>query len=106
MIAALADLWRVFKGAGITLDRDEAAALGAPSGETISLWVAVANRHGNVVAHIACLGLYLVQVRHCRDQLAGVPMQPGNYVRAAALLVLVAPLVFAIGGVRALVSHF
>ncbi len=37
-MTALSDLWAVLHG-GIALDDAEAAALGAPAGETISLWV-------------------------------------------------------------------
>ena len=99
----LSDLAAVLKGDGIALDDAEAAALGAPNGETISLWVAMAARHGNAIAHLMCLALWLVQFRHCRDELAGVPMAPSNYVRAAILLIIFAPLVFAIGAVRKVV---
>lgn len=104
MKAAVRDLWHVLTGAGIALDKKEAEALGAPAGETISLWCAIESRHGCLIAHIACLGLYLVQFRHCRDQLAGVPMHPGNYVRAAILLVLIAPPVFTVGVCRRLLK--
>ena len=87
----LSDLWGILKGDGVRLDEDEAAALGAPAGETISVWVAMDARHGSALAHIACLALFLVQWRHCHDQLAGVPMQPVNYLRALILLLLFAP---------------
>ncbi len=87
------DLLSVIKGDGIRLDDEEAAALGAPSGETISLWCAMQARHGSALAHIACLALYLVQWRHCHDQLAGVPMKSSNYVRAFIALIAVAPVV-------------
>lgn len=96
----LTDLWAVLKGDGIALDDAEAAALGAPAGETISLWMAMQARHGSALAHLACLALWLVQFRHCTDQLAGVPMRAGNYLRAAVLLVLFAPVAFVIGAVR------
>ncbi len=88
----LSDLWAVLKGAGIRLDEEEAAALGAPAGETISIWEAMQARHGNALAHVACLALFLVQWRHCRDQLAGVPMRTQNYARAMVLLILFAPI--------------
>ena len=97
MVSAGGDLWKVLKGEGIALDDAEAAALGAPKGETISLWVALSARHGRVLAHLACLGLWLVQLRHCRDQLAGVPMQPSNYARAIILLIVFAPIAFVVG---------
>lgn len=100
-MTAIRDLWRIFKGAGIALDEYEASLLGAPSGDTISVWAAISNRHGNLIAHIACLGLYLVQWQHCRDQIANVPMRPGNYLRAAVLLIVVAPIVFTAGAIRA-----
>ena len=96
----LSDLWAVLKGDGIALDDAEAAALGAPAGETISLWMAMQARHGSALAHLACLALWLVQFRHCTDQLAGVPMRVGNYLRAAVLLVLFAPVALVIGAVR------
>jgi len=89
----LSDLWAVLRGDGIALDEAEAAALGGPAGDTISLWCAMEARHGRFLARLACLGLWLVQFRHCRDQLAGVPMQPSNYIRALVLLVLFAPVV-------------
>ncbi|MDE1906634.1 MAG: hypothetical protein KGH75_09320 [Rhodospirillales bacterium] len=96
----LADLWGVLKGAGLRLDHDEASALGAPWGETISIWTAMEARHGSALAHAACLALYLVQWRHCRDQLAGVPMQAGNYVRAMVLLMLFAPVAALVWTIR------
>lgn len=91
-MSVLADLWAVLKGDGIRLDEAEAAALGAPAGETISLWEAMQARHGSALAHVVCLALFLVQWRHCQDQLAGVPMAPNNYLRALLLLVLFAPI--------------
>ena len=101
-MSAVADLWAILKGDGIALDEAEARALGAPTGETISLWSAMEARHGSAVAHLVCLGLWLVQFRHCKDQLAGVPMRTGNYIRAAVLLMLFAPFAFLIGEVRRL----
>jgi len=99
----LNDLWAILKGAGIQLDEAEAAALGGPKGETISYWMAMESRHGVVLAHLACLALYLVQYRHCHDQIVGVPMQPVNYLKAIALLILFAPFAFSIGAIRAAV---
>ena len=99
-MSAVGDLWAVLRGDGIALDEAEARALGAPGGETISLWMAMQARHGSALAHLACLALWLVQFRHCTDQLAGVPMRAGNYLRAAVLLVLFAPVAFVIGAVR------
>ena len=49
------DLWSVLKGDGIALDETEAAMLGAPGGETLSLWTAMEARHGVWLAHVACL---------------------------------------------------
>lgn len=83
------DLWAVLQGDGIALDETEAAILGAPNGETISLWAALAKRHGSVLGHLACaIFSVLIQHHHCRDQLIGVPMKPLNYVRAVVLLLL------------------
>ncbi|MGC9271935.1 hypothetical protein [Acidiphilium sp.] len=82
----LTDLYAVLKGDGIALDETEAALLGIPNGETISLYEAMQARHGSTLAHIACALLWLVQEHHCRDQLANVPMQPNNYIRAFILL--------------------
>ena len=97
-MSAVGDLWAVLRGDGIALDEAEARALGAPGGETISLWAAMEARHGSTVAHLVCVALWLVQFRHCRDQIVGVPMQTQNYIRAIALLLLFAPLAFLIGG--------
>lgn len=87
----LSDLWAVIKADGIALDKTEAALAGIPGGYTISLWEAMQARHGSIKAHIACALLWLVQEHHCRDQLAGVPMHPNNYVRA--ILLLLSPIV-------------
>lgn len=87
------DLWAVLKGDGIALDKAEAAALGGPAGETISVWAAISARHGNLFAHLVCLGLIVVQARHCQDQITGVPMTWWNYAKAIVLLVAFAPLV-------------
>lgn len=96
------DMWAILKGEGIELDKSEAAALGGPPGETISVWAAMSARHGSLFAHIVCLTLYLVQIRHCRDQIANVPMKNQNYVRAILLLMLFAPFCFLIGIARKL----
>lgn len=96
----LADLWSVLKGDGIALDVEEAEWLGNQHGQTISLWAAMQSRHGSVIARIACLGLFLVQWKHCRDQLVGVPMQPPNYIAAAILLLLAFIPVVIISGIR------
>lgn len=88
MSGYFADLWAVLKADGIALDETEAAFLGAPNGETISLWSAMANRHGSVLGHIACaVWSVLIQWRHCHKQLIGAPMKPLNYVRAIVCLV-------------------
>lgn len=94
------DLWTVLKGDGIMLDQEEAAALGAPAGETISLWMAMKARHGKALAHVVCLALFVVQWRHCHDQLAGVPMQPVNYLVAFILLLLFAPIASLVWALR------
>lgn len=106
MSTFLADLRAVLRGDGIALDEAEARALGGPAGETISLWMAMRARHGSALAHLACLGLWLVQARHCRDQLAGVPMRPQNDLRAAVLLLLFAPVALLIGGARRLTGSW
>ena len=85
------DLWKVLKTGGIALDKEEAAAFGAPKGETISLWAAMSAKHGSLLAHVVCAGLWVVQFRHCEDQLLGVPMGEGNYLRAMVGLVLLFP---------------
>ncbi|MDE2472920.1 MAG: hypothetical protein KGL35_30465 [Bradyrhizobium sp.] len=94
------DLWTALKGDGIALDEAEAAALGAPNGETISIWEAMQARHGVVLARLMCIALWLVQVRHCTDQLRGVPMTRGAYARAFVLLLLFAPIAFPLGWLR------
>lgn len=101
----VSDLWSVLKGDGIALDKAEEAALGGPLGLTISLWAAIESRHGSTIAHLMCLALWLVQFRHCRDQLIGMPMQTSNYVRAVVLLVLFAPFAFTFGAIRRIVLH-
>lgn len=98
----IADLWAVLTRAGIRLDEAERAALGGPSGTTISVWAAMEARHGNAFAHVVCLALWLVQFRHCADQIADVPMRPGNYVRAVLLLIPLAPVAALIWAVRKL----
>jgi len=54
----------------------------------------------SAIAHLVCVGLWCVQWQHCRDQLAGVPMRASNYVRACALLVVIAPFVGVVWAVR------
>jgi len=85
-VSYLTDLWAVLKGDGIALDKTEAALIGAPNGETISLFSAIEARHGWIAAKVMCAILWLVQEHHCRDQLTNVPMKPNNYVRAFVLL--------------------
>lgn len=102
-MSPLADLWAVLKGDGIALDRDEAQWLGNQHGQTISMWAAISNRHGSLIGHLVCVALFLVQWRHCHDQLVGTPMRPSNYIRAVALMILFGPVVFVIGCVRAYV---
>ena len=91
-VSYFSDLWLALKGDFIALDETEAALLGAPSGETISLWSAMEARHGVWLAHITCLVLWLVQAHHCKDQMLGIPMKTWNYLRAAMML-LIAPLI-------------
>ena len=97
---ALSDLWSVLIGDGVALDKEEAKLLGNKYGQTISIWAAIESRHGSIIAHIVCLGLFLVQWKHCRDQLVGVPMQPPNYIAAAILLLLAFIPVVIISGIR------
>lgn len=99
-MTAVRDLWALLKGDGIALDKAEAAALGGPARETISVWAAMAYRHGSFFAHLVCLALWVVQARHCQDQLHNVPMSTWNYVRAIIVLILFAPVAFAIGAIR------
>lgn len=88
----LSDLWAVLRGDGIALDETEAALLGIPNGETISLYEAMQARHGQLLARVACMVFsVLIQRHHCRDQLTNVPMRSMNYVRAIACLL--APIV-------------
>lgn len=85
----LADLWSVIKADGIALDETEAALLGAPNGETISLWAAMASRHGVWLAWVACAVFsVLIQWDHCHKQLLGQPMKPVNYLRAIVCLLV------------------
>ena len=88
----LHDLYAALKGDFIALDETEAALLGAPPGETVSLYAAFEAKHGVFWAHVACLVLFAVQAHHCKKQLLGIPMATWNYLRAAILLI-VAPLV-------------
>lgn len=84
------NLLAILKGDGIALDVTEGAILGAPDGETISLWSAMEARHGWWLACLSCAFLSLtVQWDHCHKQLIGAPMQPANYVRAVAALIAV-----------------
>ncbi len=86
------DIYIVLKGDALDLDRTEAALLGAPGDETISLWSAISAKHGRLLGHIACAILsVLVQWDHCHKQIVGVPMKPMNYARA--LVALLAPIV-------------
>jgi len=88
----LTDLWRVLRGDGIALDKTEAALLGIPNGETISLYSAMEAKHGVVLAKIACaIFSVLIQRHHCANQLDGTPMTAMNYVRAAICLILFLP---------------
>ena len=87
----LSDLYTALKGDFIALDETEAALIGAPPGETLSLYAAFEAKHGVFWAHITCLVLWLVQAHHCKDQMLGIPMKTWNYLRAAILL-LIAPL--------------
>jgi len=84
------DLWAVLKADGIALDETEAALLGAPEGETISLWAAMGARHGIFLACVACGVLsVLVQWGHCKKQLLGEPMPGISYLRAMVCLLAV-----------------
>lgn len=86
------DLWRVLRGDGIALDKTEAALIGVPNGDTISLYTAMKARHGVFLARVGCAVFsVLIQRHHCAKQLDGTPMKPMNYVRATACLI--APIV-------------
>ena len=86
------DVWAVLKTDGIDLDKTEAALLGIPNGDTISIWEAMEAQHGVFQAVVACaIFSVLIQWGHCRKQLLGQPMKPVNYIRAMALLL--APIV-------------
>lgn len=94
-MAYFTDLWAVLKADGIAFDETEAALLGAPGGETISLWAAMQARHGVVLATIACAVFsVLIQTSHCKKQMLGQPMKAGNYVRAMACLLVPVVLVW------------
>ncbi|WP_298281281.1 hypothetical protein [Acidocella sp.] len=87
-----ANIWSVVKADGIQLDETEAAILGAPRGETISLWAAMARRHGVVLAAIACaIFSILIQWDHCHKQLIGAPMSGLDYFRATICLIVIPP---------------
>ncbi|WP_298283137.1 hypothetical protein [Acidocella sp.] len=86
------DLDAVLKADGIRLDEAEAALLGAPRGETISLWAAMAQRHGVVLAAVACVIFsVLIQWDHCHKQLVGAPMTGLDYFRALLCLLTIPP---------------
>ena len=92
------DIGAVLKGDFIALDDTEAAILGAPKGETVSLYAEMERRHGWLLARVACVIFsVLIQRGHCRNQLAGgKPMGEQNYIRAAICLVVLPP-VLAVG---------
>lgn len=81
------DLLAALKGDAIQLDETEAALIGAPAGETVSMFAAMEAKHGVAFAHLACALLWIVQAHHCADQLLGVPMTWWNYLRAAVLVI-------------------
>lgn len=90
-----ADIWYVLKRDGIGLDCTEEAILGGPKGETISIWSAMEDKHGYILAHIACVFFSIaIQWHHCKKQLAGVPMQAQNYIRAIIALIACPALLF------------
>ena len=84
------DIWAELKGDGIALDRTEAALIGAPEGETVSLYAAMSARHGAVLARIACAVFsVLIQRGHCAAQISRQrPMSAQNYLRAFACLLV------------------
>ncbi len=100
MLQALKDVVRLAVGLGIKLDKEEEKLLGGPSGETISIWAAVSSRHGNAIAHVVCAMLWIVQVRHCWDQLHAVPMSAWDYAKAFLGLLAALPFVLVIAGGR------
>lgn len=89
------DIGAVLKGDFIALDDTEAAILGAPKGETVSLYAEMERRHGWLLARVACVIFsVLIQRGHCRNQLAGgKPMAEQNYIRAAIWLVVLPPVI-------------
>lgn len=96
MVSYFSDLFSVLKGDFIDLDKTEAALLGAPKGETISIWAALESKHGKLLAHIACFVFsILIQWDHCKKQLTNAPMFFENYLRASfGLLIFAAFLLF------------
>ena len=88
-VSYFSDLWLALKGDFLALDETEAALIGAPPGETLSLYAAFEAKHGVWLAHITCLVLWLVQAHHCKDQMLGIPMKTWNYIRAAIMLVTI-----------------
>lgn len=83
------DIWSVLQADFMALDRTEAAIIDAPSGETVSLYAEMEDRHGALLARVACVIFsVLIQPNHCANQLAGgTPMKPMNEVRAAVCLI-------------------
>jgi|GEM_PF-4693461 hypothetical protein len=87
----LGDLWAAIKGDFVALDVTEAAILGAPNGETLSLYDALAARHGSALAHLACVVLsFVVEPGHCANQIAARPMGTLAYIRAGLGVVALA----------------
>ena len=83
-----ANLTSAAKAWGLALDRLEGAILGAPAGQTISMWAAQSAQAGSRFAKATCFLLsILVQCQHCQKTLSNQPMGWLSYIRAFALLI-------------------
>jgi hypothetical protein len=76
---------------GIAFDMFLNAILGGKAGQTISIRAALASQSGSRLGCLFCRLLsWLVQRNHCADQLAGIGMPFGSYVRALICLIALA----------------
>lgn len=74
---------------GVLADETLNVELDGDAGQTLSLRAALAARSGERWACVLCRVLgWLVQRRHCEKQLMHEPMNPLNYVRAAACIMV------------------
>ena len=85
---------------GVLTDEGLNVATGGAANQTLSMRTATAARSGDRWACVLCnLLSILIQPRHCAKQLSGEPMNPWNYLRAAACI-------FAIyGGIAGLILY-